>query len=255
MVPDLNTPFQTLAIACQHLHQWPEVDLRAPFWRLYLNLDSGAEIVTSRWRLPLEAGRLYLLPQETSFRPRLHRPVRHLYLHFFLRMECVRREPPYYALDLDSAGQAAGEALSEHLLTGKSPEAPRARILSGFLISWALSQVPTGEWVQPGDHPRFHALLRELETRQFPAWTNTRLAQEAAMSTNAFIRLFRQQEGVSPQAWLRARRVDLACHYLLHTHRSIDQIAEQLGFSSRFHFSAVFKKARGVSPARYRRAS
>jgi AraC-like DNA-binding protein len=47
--------------------------------------------------------------------------------------------------------------------------------------------------------------------------------------------------------------VIMACHRLIHTHDSIEQIAEAHGFANRFHFTRVFRAVRGTSPAAWRR--
>ena len=60
--------------------------------------------------------------------------------------------------------------------------------------------------------------------------------------------------GRSPGRYINARRIEEACILLDHGEDALEEIAERLGFYDRHHFSKVFKKYRGVSPATYRKA-
>jgi transcriptional regulator GlxA family with amidase domain len=84
---------------------------------------------------------------------------------------------------------------------------------------------------------------------------NRALARLAGMNVNAFIRLFKSRTGFSLQAYSRTKRVERACDLLLHSDASLEQVAERSGFSDRYHFSRVFKKVRGISPARFRKTA
>ena len=55
--------------------------------------------------------------------------------------------------------------------------------------------------------------------------------------------------------WLgtRRQRVERACVLLHATGNSIEQIAEATGFCDRYHFTRVFTRLRGVSPAAFRK--
>ena len=49
------------------------------------------------------------------------------------------------------------------------------------------------------------------------------------------------------------RRIAAATHRLAFTTESIDQIADRLGFANRYHFTRMFTKRMGTSPAAYRK--
>jgi len=67
-------------------------------------------------------------------------------------------------------------------------------------------------------------------------------------------RLFQKETGLSFQEYLQQVRIEKAKLYLTTTDLSVQEIAERLAFSSRSHFSTVFTKAVGLSPAAYRKA-
>jgi AraC-like DNA-binding protein len=72
------------------------------------------------------------------------------------------------------------------------------------------------------------------------------------MHERALIRLFRKETGDTPMAWLRARRIALACELLHHGERKIDDIAAAVGFCDRYHFTKTFTRLREMSPGAFR---
>lgn len=64
--------------------------------------------------------------------------------------------------------------------------------------------------------------------------------------------LFRERTGESLHRAVLSERVRLAKEWLVRTELSIEEIAENVGFSSRSHFCTTFKDFVGVSPLKYR---
>jgi AraC family transcriptional regulator len=81
----------------------------------------------------------------------------------------------------------------------------------------------------------------------------TDLAQAADLSPYHFARLFTARFGVSPVAYLRARRLAAAAERLRIGAPSLVDLAFDAGFDSQEGFTRAFKRAYGVSPGRYRR--
>ena len=82
---------------------------------------------------------------------------------------------------------------------------------------------------------------------------NPELAQLCHFSTDRFIRQFRRIVGMTPARYGVERRVTLAARELTATSRTIEEIADAVGFTDRFHFSRVFKARLGLPPVAYRR--
>ena len=80
------------------------------------------------------------------------------------------------------------------------------------------------------------------------------LAAVAAMSPFHFARRFRETVGVSPHAYVLARRVRHARAMLKRGHAGLADIAAACGFSSQAHFTTAFHRHVGVTPGAYRRA-
>lgn len=64
--------------------------------------------------------------------------------------------------------------------------------------------------------------------------------------------LFKEKTGDTLHRAILAERIALAKQWLVRTNRSIEEIAEGTGFSSRSHFCTAFKRITGISPRRYR---
>lgn len=81
------------------------------------------------------------------------------------------------------------------------------------------------------------------------------LAAEAGVSRFHFARLFRQQLGVSPNAYLAELRLTEAWRLLVSTELSVGGIATLTGFGSAGQFSTCYARRYGVTPTKSRALS
>jgi AraC-like DNA-binding protein len=65
---------------------------------------------------------------------------------------------------------------------------------------------------------------------------------------------FRARYGCTIGDFVRRRRIEYACREIAGTDTSLIEIALDAGFANQSHFTRVFKRQMGVTPARYRRA-
>jgi transcriptional regulator GlxA family with amidase domain len=124
-------------------------------------------------------------------------------------------------------------------------------MVHGLIID-LLAHIPEDSWEARFLDPRIVRVIDFIELHADKYRANEDLAQTARMATNAFIRLFRQNTGISPQHFIMNKRLDKAGILLHHGEKSIEQIAEECGFCDRAHFAKLFKKYRGTGPAEYR---
>ncbi|MBX9731303.1 MAG: AraC family transcriptional regulator [Sphingomonas sp.] len=113
-------------------------------------------------------------------------------------------------------------------------------------------------------------ILAEAERIKLPPWRLRRvldfidshleddvrlsnLAAIAGLSTFHFARVFRQETGVTPYNYVRARRIERSQALLIEGKLGISELALACGFASQSHFTAAFSKAVGTSPGRFRR--
>lgn len=94
-----------------------------------------------------------------------------------------------------------------------------------------------------------HARWRQQEFRP-PALDI--MVQQSGVSRSSLIRAFRQECGDSPGRFFEHQCLLFARLLLLESDRSIETIAEELGYANPFHFSRNFKQFLGSSPRLYR---
>lgn len=78
-------------------------------------------------------------------------------------------------------------------------------------------------------------------------------AQVAGLSEAQFRRRFFARYGRSPQTWLNARRIDIACQMLIETDLPVSQIAAAVGLTDPRWFGQVFKAHTDHTPIAWRR--
>jgi AraC family transcriptional regulator len=81
-----------------------------------------------------------------------------------------------------------------------------------------------------------------------------RLADCVSMSPHHFARTFKATFGQTPHAFVLEQRVQAAAALLrARPNRNVADIADDCGFASHAHFTEVFRKLIGTTPARWRR--
>jgi AraC-like DNA-binding protein len=94
------------------------------------------------------------------------------------------------------------------------------------------------------EHRLVNYLEESIDLRQ--------LARALGLSYSHFRRAFREQTGYAPWQYLTRQRLLRAQVLLKASDATLDEIADQVGFSSGFHLSAKFKKAYGMAPSNWR---
>lgn len=79
------------------------------------------------------------------------------------------------------------------------------------------------------------------------------LARRAKLSTYHFARAFKASTGETPRAFIERMRVERAAALLRESDEALAQVALASGFGTQSRMTTVFRKATGMTPARYRR--
>ena len=107
----------------------------------------------------------------------------------------------------------------------------------------------------PSAVPIRHEVATALEAMQHDLrhrWSIAELAEVAHVSGSHLMRLFTEEIGMAPIAWLTRRRVQEMARLLRETRLSILEIARQVGWRDRGHASEQFKRITGATPIQYR---
>ena len=78
------------------------------------------------------------------------------------------------------------------------------------------------------------------------------LAVRAGLSQYHFIRIFKNETGITPHRYLTEVRMNAAKYLLINSRLSVKDICYQTGFSSESVFCSAFKKSQGLTPSQYR---
>ncbi len=130
-------------------------------------------------------------------------------------------------------GEGLINALVSELFEARSEQAARKSKLS----PWQLRRVT--DFIEEN----YYRIIRLQE-----------LASLAELSESYFCSAFKASTGVSPHAWQMKRRIDHAQMFLLQPRASLPHIAAITGFSDQAHFTRVFKKLIGITPAAWLRS-
>nr|WP_283815914.1 AraC family transcriptional regulator [Bradyrhizobium sp. AUGA SZCCT0222] len=91
-----------------------------------------------------------------------------------------------------------------------------------------------------------------VEAHSDKALTLADLAAVAGLSRMYFAGQFRAATGLRPHDYLLHQRIERAKSILLGTDMGLAEVALTVGFQAQSHFSTVFKRLTGQSPARWR---
>ena len=256
---------------------WNISHQKSPYWRIYWNrrqcgtvhhrgrsYSLGPEKVlliapdsdfTGEYNISPDLKKVYELigePRGKYYKD--HERMDHLFIHFNLGplIDAVKDQTTEIPIspELQEYFSNIGKDVAD------DPEYPgldlELRILSalGFTVSQLLSEVET----LPINDNRIASVLNTIEEDLSVSHRNDHLAEIANLSLSRFEKLFTEKLGQSPSRYINCRRIEEACIRLDHREDSIETIAESLGFCDRHHFSKIFKKYRGISPAAYRKA-
>jgi len=236
-----------------------------PFWRIYVNEDSGASVIHEGGSLHLRPGLLYILPGWVAFQTETTRPVMQNYIHFDVTgfpPSLLRQAFPGPVVIPTSS---LGSDVQETWLAGQKEKSLPGLcqfIVAGALVHVVMAVLLSGlsgeeeqacfRWID--ESGEIGPALRGIETCLQPPPTNDQLAALCHLSKSHFIRRFHRAVGMAPAEYGRDRRIAIAARMLHDEKLTIDQVAEQTGFSDRFHFSRAFKARLGISPAKYRQS-
>lgn len=79
------------------------------------------------------------------------------------------------------------------------------------------------------------------------------LAQYCHLSSKQLTRIFRQEEQITPLAYIKRQRLFYAKKLLANKTLSLREISEIMHFSSEYYFHTFFKKEEGMPPGAYRK--
>lgn len=156
-----------------------------------------------------------------------------------------------------SAGVTSGIDLALHLIErdlGASLALTVARLLVVFLRRpGGQSQFSASLRLDAGASERINQLVTRIVEEPGADWRVDRLAKRAAMSPRHFARVFTEETGTTPAAFVERVRLEAARRALESGDQTVARIADECGFGTDETMRRVFLRELGILPKDYRR--
>ncbi|MEZ4451104.1 MAG: helix-turn-helix domain-containing protein [Nannocystaceae bacterium] len=155
-----------------------------------------------------------------------------------------------------SAGASAGIDLALHLIRRDCGPALALAVARSLVV---FAQRPGGQSqfgaalrLRPGLDDRLHALVAAILREPAGDHDVESLARRSGMSPRHFARVFREQTGETPAAFVTRVRVEAAQRLLAGSDAPIAQVADDVGYGSVDAFRRSFERVAGVQPSAWR---
>lgn len=126
--------------------------------------------------------------------------------------------------------------------------------LKALVLDLLVAIVEAARLLPPKVPDRIAALMCRMHEHPEQDYPLNDLKRAASLSAAGFSETFKRAAGLPPHAYLIGCRIEKARNLLLQSTSSLQSIADLLRFSSPQHFSNVFKRLVGQSPAAFRKA-
>ena len=134
-------------------------------------------------------------------------------------------------------------------------KAMEADILAGELCR-RISRDPALRKIAPPENGTDPCELarQKLDTHVDSSYSIEQLGEDIFISQGYLRKLFKERYGESPVTYLLRRKLELAEELLKMTDLPVKEIAVKVGVENPYYFSALFRRKKGLSPAKYRLA-
>ena len=263
---------------------WNYKHIISPFYRLYLIGEGHGTLYNTTQSIPLESGYLYLIPSFTSCSYVCPEHLTQYYLHLledssdevslFIANRKIMKVPAV-PTDFTHFKRLLEINPERGLLKSENPEDYEKRpIIQGFqelnnrlsLSAYVETQgiilqlvarfLDTDSFqLEPTSAIPFKIseAIRYIQTHLQTNLTVEQLAERAHQNSDYFSRIFKENTGERPLAYIQLKRIERAQFLMITSDLTFNEIAVETGFESLAYFSRMFKKVTGQTPSVYRK--
>ena len=263
----------------RHNADWNFEKINSPFTRIYYVTGGDATVKLNSDIHHLTKGNMYIIPALTEHSDICTGEFAHYYVHIYEDVSTGQDLTGNYDFPFEIAGTPMDEMLFKNLcdhnvamaLKNTDPKIydnkhsliecvrlNRERPLFDRLESMGIIYQLFGRFMRYAK-PKFHTsdsrignALKALTGKLGETIRIEELAQEACMSKDHFIRLFRQELGYTPTQFIIDKKMMKARLMLASENMSTKDIAYSLGYDDVSYFTRLFKKHTGTTPLQYR---
>ena len=245
--------FHLLSIGVTRLDpkRWNYKDLKARFWRLYQNDETGATIMIGEQRIQLNPDYVYLIPPNVHFSAHTDKILTQLNIHFQIPPFSGLVNADYYQITMTPEIRRLTMLCRQHF---EEKDIEILRLTSVALAAYCLAELPK-EMLRKKEtaDSRIASLCSTLDGLYHEKNDIDRMMKITGMgSKSTLMRNFRKTTGTTPHQFQLKKKYAYAAELLKTTDMTIGEICETVGIGDQYQFSKYFKKLFGVPPSRYR---
>ena len=278
-IESMNLMLLNVGLSTHHA-DWNWQKVSSPFIRIFYVVEGEAMLHLPEEDVRLKPNHMYIIPAYTIHSYECHGLFKLYYLHTYEGFKNEMNLQETYELPTEVSAGNGVEQLFEYICS----QQPDARLPEPDPESYDTSS-QTSDYVERYQNM---ALWEKMELRgamlmimshfireaQPRIWTSDErmkrvlkhihehitdevaiedLANVACVTKTYFIRLFKQEFGISPVQYINRKKVERAQLLLFTTDKSVKEIAYMLGISDHSYFIRLFRKTAGITPQDYRR--
>lgn len=267
-------------LCCRYwlLDLWDCHEMIFPFWRIYWNKNYGGQLIHQDKVYEMSPEYIYIIPPLTSFSSSftknhiyehgihvsgkhltenypdesLGENLAHFFIHFNLGVPFDNVYPGILKIQLNDYLKDKIIYLTDRLKIENTDFNLTFNLKLQAFIKETLTNIGSELWKTINIDERVLEVIRYIEANINKKLKNPEIASIVNMASNSFARLFKEEMHITLHNFIQNRKIAKACELFEHTNKTIEDVAFDLGFSDRYHFSRIFKQVTGLTPANYK---
>lgn len=264
----------------QHNADWNFQNVSSPFIRIFYIVEGEALLHLPEKEVKLKPHHLYIIPAYTVHSYECHGWFVHYYLHVYEGFKHEMNLQEVYELPTEVEGGEGMEQLFQYLCSqlpyAQLPQPdPRSYDTSAqtsdyvaryrdmelwkkmelrgamlMIMSHFIREAQPCVWT---NHERMKRVLEYIHANIRYQLNVEELSDLAHVTKPYFIKLFKQEFGLSPVQYINNKKVERSQLLLFTTDMTVKEVAYTLGFNDQNYFIRMFRKVTGITPQEYRK--